>query len=35
MSEEVGREFIIDELADMGYTEEEIDAFLEDRFNAL
>lgn len=35
MSEEVGREFIIDELAGMGYTEEEIDALLEDRFNAL
>lgn len=30
MSEESGREFLIEELADMGYSEEEIDLFLEE-----
>ena len=30
MSEESGREFLIEELADMGYLEEEIDLFLEE-----
>lgn len=30
MSEESGREWMIDEFAEIGYTEEEIDSFLEE-----